>query len=660
MQQIEFSNGVILPAFTYQTIVVGSGCGAYNAADSLYNFGQADIAIVTEGVNMGTSRNTGSDKQTYYKLSLSGSTPDSVYEMAEVLYKGQSVHGDTALVEAALSAQCFYKLVGLGVPFPHDTFGQYVGYKTDHDPLQRATSCGPLTSKFMTEHLEQAVKAKEIPIFDGFRVISLITEGEGEEKRVVGLLAQNKAGGNHHGLTLFRASSVIYATGGPSGVYYCSVFPESQTCSHGAAFLAGAEGSNLVEWQYGIGSTKFRWNLSGTFQQVIPRYVSTLPDGSDEREFLDTFFETPGEMLTAIFLKGYQWPFDPRKLEKGASSIVDMAVYQETQVKNRRVFLDFRRNPTAAMKDGSFDFSLLSEEAYTYLEKSDVLFGTPIERLLKMNPPAYDIYKNNGIDLKNELLEAAVCSQHNNGGLKVDAWWQSNLRGFFPVGEVAGNFGVYRPGGSALNASQVGSLRAAQYIARRQKEAPVAEDYFSKAAETQVEELLSTCEALFAGGQKDPLTLRIQYQKEMDKCAAFIRNPEEIAAQIEHVQAYLEAFTDETKVSSERDLQEALINRDILVTQLVYLNAMKAYIDAGGGSRGSYLIDTDGIDFTRCASHGVDAKLDEGRRAGIVQETWILPENKVAVKDINTRPLPPDDAWFETIYNAYLNDEVIQ
>ena len=661
MEKITLTNGITLPVHTYQTIVVGTGCGAYNAADSLHSFGQTDICIVTEGVRMGTSRNTGSDKQTYYKLSLSGATPDSVYDLANVLYKGQSVHGDTALIEAALSAQCFYKLVHLGVPFPHDKYGQYVGYKTDHDPLQRATSCGPLTSKFMTEQLERAVQSKNIPIYDGFRVVSLVTEGAGDETTVVGLLAINQnAPEQHHGLTLFRATSVVYATGGPSGVYHCSVFPESQTCAHGAAFLAGAKGSNVVEWQYGIGSTKFRWNLSGTFQQVVPRYVSTAEDGSDEREFLDDFFETTGEMLSATFLKGYQWPFDPRKLQKGGSSIVDMAVYHEMQVKNRRVFLDFRRNPSAAIKNGEFDFSLLSEEAYTYLKNSNVLFGTPIERLLKMNPPAYDIYFNNGIDLKTELLEIAVCSQHNNGGLQADLWWRSNLRGLFPVGEACGNFGVYRPGGSALNATQVGGLRAAQYIAKRKTEAPVSEERFAKAAEPSVSALTDLCKDLLAKKEgKSPLDLRRQYQKEMDKCAAFIRNPAAIAEQIERVRGYLAAFTEETAVTSERDLLNAFINRDILVTQLVYLTAMQAYIAKGGGSRGSYLIDIGSLDFARCKTEGVIADLDEGRRAEIVQEVQLLEEFQVAVTDIPRRPLPPADAWFETIYNEYLNDNII-
>ncbi|NLA85258.1 MAG: oxidoreductase, partial [Clostridiales bacterium] len=60
--------GLSLRVYSLNTVVVGSGAASLNAADRLYTFGQRDIAIVTEGWNMGTSRNTGSDKQTYYKL----------------------------------------------------------------------------------------------------------------------------------------------------------------------------------------------------------------------------------------------------------------------------------------------------------------------------------------------------------------------------------------------------------------------------------------------------------------------------------------------------------------------------------------------------------------------------------------------------------------
>ena len=89
-------------------VVVGSGAAGFNAAHRLRQYGVMDAALVTEGRLWGTSRNTGSDKQTYYKLSLSGSQDDSVRKLAAVLFDGGCVDGGIALCGAALSAQGFF------------------------------------------------------------------------------------------------------------------------------------------------------------------------------------------------------------------------------------------------------------------------------------------------------------------------------------------------------------------------------------------------------------------------------------------------------------------------------------------------------------------------------------------------------------------------
>ena len=47
--------------------------------------------------------------------------------MAETLFAGRCVDGDIALCEAALSTQYFLKLVELGVPFPRNRYGEYIG-----------------------------------------------------------------------------------------------------------------------------------------------------------------------------------------------------------------------------------------------------------------------------------------------------------------------------------------------------------------------------------------------------------------------------------------------------------------------------------------------------------------------------------------------------
>lgn len=52
------------------TLVIGSGAAGLAAAVRLHALGVENLAVFTEGLRMGTSINTGSDKQTYYKLGM--------------------------------------------------------------------------------------------------------------------------------------------------------------------------------------------------------------------------------------------------------------------------------------------------------------------------------------------------------------------------------------------------------------------------------------------------------------------------------------------------------------------------------------------------------------------------------------------------------------
>jgi succinate dehydrogenase / fumarate reductase flavoprotein subunit len=208
--------------------------------------------------------------------------------------------------------------------------------------------------------------------------------------------------------------------------------------------------------------------------QVLPKFLSENADGSGRTEFLNGYFSERNEMLSRIFLKGYEWPFDVSKAAAG-SSVIDLLVYREISA-GKKVYLDFTANPG----NTEIDFDRLSPEAGEYLRKAGACFGTPVERLIKMNEPAYEFYKGRGVNLKTTPLEISLSAQHNNGGLSVDLWWRTGVEGLFAAGEAAGTHGVKRPGGSALNAGQVGSLRAAQYIAACRKEMPEQERYGSE------------------------------------------------------------------------------------------------------------------------------------------------------------------------------------
>lgn len=626
------------------TAIVGTGAAGYNAADRLWQYGQQDILLVTERRIAGTSRNTGSDKQTYYKLTLSGGDPDSVREMAETLFSGQCVDGDIALCEAALSTQGFLKLVELGVPFPRNRYGEYIGYKTDHDPRRRATSVGPYTSKQMTEKLEAAVMAKGIPMLDNALVIKVLSDGE----KVLGLLCLNvKAEQEQDRYILIRCKNVIYATGGPAGMYADSVYPASQFGATGLALEAGAVGKNLTEWQYGLASTRPRWNVSGTYMQVLPRVFSTEPDGSDEREFLMDFFRTPAEMLSKLFLKGYQWPFDVRKVAHG-SSIIDILVYLE-RCKGRRVYLDYRTNPV----NGNFRFEDLDSEALEYLTRANACFGTPIERLLHMNTPAVEFYRDKGVDLAAEPLEISLCAQHNNGGLGIDCWWQTNVRGLFAVGEVAASHGVYRPGGSALNAGQVGSTRAAQYIAARCTGEPEDEDAFCREADAALKEMGSLAQRAMTDGEATIYQQRSAAGRRMSACGAAIRNADDIAACLETIRKQLRDLSAYVTVRERKDLPWLYRFRDTLISQEVYLSAMLDYIAQGGKSRGSALYaDPNGQKPFSELPDVFTFTVDDGSRGDLVQEVSYRG-GECSFHWRRVRPIPEDDDFFENVWRAY-------
>ncbi|WP_310579536.1 FAD-binding protein [Lacrimispora sp.] len=640
--------------YQMNTVVVGTGAAGFNAADQLWALGQKDIAIVTDHVGAGTSRNTGSDKQTYYKLTLCGNDPDSVGDMAETLFSGQCMDGDIALCEASLSARCFLKLVNLGVNFPQNRWGEFVGYKTDHDPRCRATSVGPYTSKQMTECLEQAVREKNIKIFDRMQVIKILSDGE----RVYGLLCLDLScpDDEERRFVLFSCKNIVFATGGPAGMYADSVYPAGHYGSSGLAFEAGAKGKNLTEWQYGIASIHPRWNVSGTYMQALPRFFSTDESGNDEREFLSDFFENRDAMLSSIFLKGYQWPFDVRKLS-GGSSIIDILVYIERS-RGRRIFLDFRENPGKE----PVNFENLDQEAFEYLNRAGACYGTPIERLSHMNMPAVEFYLGRGVDLRTEPLEIAVCAQHNNGGLAADAWWHTDVEGLFAAGEVCGSHGVYRPGGSALNSGQVGSSRAAQYIAaRRQGEPDNTGESFKEIAGKAVydaEKMVSQV----TGKKEGRIAVRELWNRaavRMSRFGAAIRNPEKIELAIKEVQEELSHLGDFAWVEDGKELWRAFRLRDMLISQFVYLSAMKDYVDHQGRSRGSALYtDLSGQkpdprlpeEFTFC--------LDDGGSADLIQEVSYR-NGKAQFEWRKVRTIPEDDNFFENVWRQFRENQNI-
>jgi len=497
----------------------------------------------------------------------------------------------------------------------------------------------------MCRALIAEVKRRKIPVHENVNVVSLLTFGEGKEKRACGALALNAKGE----LVAYAADNVVFAVGGPGGLYKTSVYPVVHTGAIGVALQAGAMAQSLPEAQYGLASIKFRWNVSGTYMQVVPKFVSTDADGaSNPREFMHDYFPNIGKMNSMVFLKGYQWPFDSKKII-GGSSIVDILVYIETALKGRRVFLDFRSNPEG------FDFQALEKEAYEYLEKSKAFQKTPIERLAHMNPGAIGLYKDHGIDITKEMLEVAVCAQHNNGGLAGNHWWEStNIKHLFPVGEVNGSHGVARPGGSALNSGQVGSTRAAEYIGNCYAGSDLRMIEFSKAAKAAAKEVsgfLKRCEKSTA----DWRTIRAELQDRMSKAGAHIRSLDGLKKAAKEAKAQLDALeANGCKVGNAVEAVQAFRNRQLCFAHWIYLEATLYHVKSGVGSRGSAMVrDASGQRAHEQLDPAEWSFLPENTEfRAKVQET-VVENGKVKNRWVKCRPIPESNLWFETAWADY-------
>lgn len=655
---VELEKSLKVSGYRCHTVVVGSGAAGLNCAERLLEAGIKDVILLTSNLYGGTSFCSGSDKQTYYKLSVFGDTPDSPLEMARAFFEGGGMDGDMAYIESLYSLPAFYRLVENGVPFPFNDYGAFVGYKTDHDPRQRATSAGPKTSRYMVETLLKKVRENKLDVFDRTTVVKLVTLGAGKRKKVCGLVALDERGAGQQdlGVKLFQAENIVLATGGPGELYASTVYPKGQVSLHGVALKAGAAAVNLGESQFGITSTGFRWNLSGTYQQVIPSYFSRDKRGK-RINFLEWYYRSLPEMASNIFLKGYQWPFNAGRVDNFGSSLIDIAV-EEERGEGNRTFLDFTRNPFCQKK--VFNINSLFPEARQYLQKSSALQKTPYQRLARINPESIEIYREAAVDLK-EPLEIAVSFQHNNGGLAVDSSWQTEIKNLFAIGELAGTHGVSRPGGAALNSGQVGGIRVVQYLISRKGNLreEIPRSIFKEAGLA----VLKESRMMLLSSGPDHRNVRDYIQRQITDSAGFIRQPELISSARQKAEnIFRESEKSLPKACNRQELSRAWETRNLVFTCLAFLNSIDFYIMNGGGSRGSYLVS--------------EKKGNHGRKFGkVICEKGLVFfyrkerltdrffKIKISGPDLNVfkepvRPLPKDKSWFETVWRKRKKNEV--
>jgi succinate dehydrogenase / fumarate reductase, flavoprotein subunit len=627
--------GFRVPTYVTGCLVVGSGAAGLRAAVELKRRGVA-VTILSQSAWGGTSACSGSDKQTLHTANTADQG-DNYQAMAAAIRAGGAMDEDTSYVEAVGSSRAMASLQYLGLPLPQDPMGGTLRYKTDHDDVGRATSCGPRTSRLMVKVLAEEAIQLDVAFFNQTTAVKVLADGAGADRRVQGIIAirnKDRTNDNPYGLVLFRCSTLVLAAGGPGELFRDSVFPNGCFGSIGLALEAGIDLVNLTENQFGIGTRRegFPWNLSGTYVQTIP-YVYSVDASGDEHNFLATYYRTTQELGSNVFRKGYQWPFHATRMLDFGSSLVDLAIYRENQA-GRSVFMDFNRNPLPVPGDLPFNLDRLDADVSAYLRSAGAVQQMPIDRLRHMNPLAIELYRRYKIDVATEPLEFAVNHQHMNGGIAVDVWGRSTLAGCYAIGEAAGTHGVTRPGGAALNAGQVFGTRVAEHIASLKY--GVADGTVPTSGEAAVQQIKSLLR------QDSPLRqdhVRDSVQIRMSETAGILCTPSEVSQALKEAQT-LNADVRKHGIALDRasEAARAIQRQQMALASEAVLAALDHYIRQGGGSRGARAICEAGAESLPQTAQGPLEEFRFRTEKSEHKSEQILVRMKGGAMEISTRP----------------------
>lgn len=645
---------LVVPIYRCGALVIGSGAAGLRSAVEMKRR-NVDVTIISQSAWGGTSACSGSDKQTLHTANTKDQG-DNFQAMATAIRAGGAMDEDTAYIEAVGSVRAMASLQYLGLPLPQDNLGGTLRYQTDHDEVGRATSCGPRTSRLMVKVLAEEAMRLDIPFLNQTTAIKVLKTEAG----VTGVLAlrpKESSNENPYGLTLFACSALVFAAGGPGEMYRDSVFPNGCFGTLGMALEAGLELTNITESQFGIGTRRegFPWNLSGTYVQVIP-HIYSVDDEGNEYHFLADYYRTTQEMASNIFRKGYQWPFHASRMLDFKSSLVDLAIFRESQ-KGRKVFMDFNRNPDAI--DAPFSLDRLDDDVSTYLRNAGANHRLPIDRLRHMNPLAIELYKRYKVDITADPLEFAVNNQHMNGGIAVDTWGKTNIHGIYAVGEASGTHGATRPGGSALNAGQVFGTRVAEHIGALGTAADPSSRDISDAAKATISEVT---ELLNAQGGLDWRDIRAEVQARMSDHAGILCTPQDVSEAHEKARALNARILENgIKASRPNEVTRVVQWQQMAIASQAVLAALDHYIQQGGGSRGARAIcDPNGSEIPQTVNgplpeYRFRAERDDDKET---QLRIRLSGSELVITKVPNRPYGGDKTFFERDWSAWLTGDI--
>ena len=179
--------------------------------------------------------------------------------------------------------------------------------------------------------------------------------------------------------------------------------------------------------------------------------------------------------------------------------------------------------------------------------------GVGAERLRTVYPAYVNRYKTAGIDITTQPIEIAPAPQTSIGGVKINSYCESSVKGLFACGEVTGGVhGANRIGGNAGLETQVFGRTAGKSAVKYTLE------YDDMPPEVQP----------FTNGNllMDVKTIRSQFQDTLDSSLNVIRNGKELEKAALELRQLLSTFNPENHCYEEYRLRNDILTGYLAIT----------------------------------------------------------------------------------------------
>ncbi len=362
--------------------------------------------------------------------------------------------------------------------------------------FRRTAFAGDHTGESLLDTLVEQAQNRNVPYRENVMITKILSDGD----RAYGAVGFDMDSGE---FVLFNAGTVVLAAGGYAAIYNRHTSRDDENNGDGPA-LAYDAGATLMDTEFvQFHPTGMAVNEDDPeWEPWSGRLVTEAVRGEGGR-----LFNADGER----FMKRYS----PDQMELDARDVVARAIAKEIAegrgTENGGVYLDISH------RDAEFI----------------------AERLPRM----YERFAELGVDMAEEPVAVAPTAHYGMGGVRVDAYGETDVDGLFAIGEtMAGVHGANRLGGNSLAETVAYGVVAGERIADRADGSGAIPD---EVAETVVEPHIADLAATEnRGGEHDPEALLDELRDLMWEHAGILRDEQSLQEGISRLDAIREKAAD--------------------------------------------------------------------------------------------------------------------